>query len=40
MEKMDRSLISIFTMDEEKPELLQSMRDIAGLAGVLKDLSD
>ena len=40
MEKVDQSLISIFDMEEDKPELLQSMRDIAALAGVLEDLSD
>lgn len=37
---MDQSLISIFDMQEGKPELHQSMRDIAALAGVLQDLSD
>lgn len=37
---MDQSLISIFDIDEEKPELLQTMRDMAALAGVLNDLSD
>ncbi|MBZ9533273.1 hypothetical protein KGR20_03250 [Cytobacillus oceanisediminis] len=40
MEKMDQSLISIFNMDMEKPELLQTMRDMAALAGVLNELSD
>ncbi|QQZ08505.1 hypothetical protein [Heyndrickxia vini] len=40
MEKMDQSLISIFNMDADKPELLQTMRDMAALAGVLNDLSD
>ena len=40
MEKMAQSLISIFDVEEEKPELLQSLRDIAALAGVLEDLSD
>ncbi|WP_445669216.1 hypothetical protein [Margalitia sp. FSL K6-0131] len=40
MEKMDKSLISIFNMDVDKPELLQTMRDMAALAGVLNDLSD
>nr|WP_321166005.1 hypothetical protein [Heyndrickxia sporothermodurans] len=37
---MDQSLISIFNMDADKPELLQTMRDMAALAGVLNDLSD
>ncbi|MEK5379411.1 MAG: hypothetical protein ABTA16_13995 [Niallia sp.] len=37
---MDQSLISIFNMDMEKPELLQTMRDMAALAGVLNELSD
>nr|WP_187356781.1 hypothetical protein [Heyndrickxia shackletonii] len=37
---MDKSLISIFNMDVDKPELLQTMRDMAALAGVLNDLSD
>lgn len=40
MEKVDQSLISIFEMNEDKPELLQSMRDVAELAGVLNELSD
>ncbi|PAE10404.1 hypothetical protein CHI02_20225 [Niallia circulans] len=40
MDKMDQSLISIFNMDMEKPELLQTMRDMAALAGVLNELSD
>ncbi|WP_102272133.1 hypothetical protein [Cytobacillus massiliigabonensis] len=40
MGKMDQSLISIFNMDMEKPELLQTMRDMAALAGVLNELSD
>ena len=37
---MDQSLISIFDIDDNKPELLQSMRDIAALSGVLNELSD
>ncbi|MFC0470135.1 hypothetical protein ACFFHM_06255 [Halalkalibacter kiskunsagensis] len=35
---MDQSLTSIFTANESEPEVSQSMRDIASLAGVLKDL--
>lgn len=40
MEKVDKPLISIFEMNEDKPELLQTMRDMAALAGVLNELSD
>ncbi|WP_413375644.1 hypothetical protein [Alkalihalobacillus sp. 1P02AB] len=35
---MDHSLTSIFTANQSEPEVSQSMRDIASLAGVLKDL--
>ncbi|WP_433945537.1 hypothetical protein [Paenibacillus sp. SN-8-1] len=35
---MDRRLISIFQNDDSSPEMLQSMRDIASLSGVLSDL--
>lgn len=35
---MDKPLISIFESNESAPEMLQSMRDIAYLAGVLSDL--
>ncbi|MEK4403707.1 hypothetical protein MKZ26_04560 [Sporosarcina sp. FSL K6-6792] len=38
MGNVDRSLISIFKSSETAPEMLQSMRDIASLAGVLSDL--
>ncbi|ASA25835.1 hypothetical protein [Paenibacillus donghaensis] len=38
METVDQSLISIFNKDESAPELLQSMRDIAYLSGVLSEL--
>ncbi|QHC04468.1 hypothetical protein GRQ40_11225 [Anoxybacillus sp. PDR2] len=38
MEKMDQSLISIFQANESAPEVLQTMRDIASLSGVLSDL--
>nr|WP_234397021.1 hypothetical protein [Bacillus massiliglaciei] len=37
---MDQSLISIFNIEMEKPELHQTMRDMAALAGVLNELSD
>lgn len=40
MEELDKALISIFDTDGDKPELLQSMRDIAALSGVLSELSD
>ncbi|PRP51537.1 hypothetical protein ACRV5I_06075 [Bacillus halotolerans] len=40
MEKVDQSLISIFDVTDDKPELLQSMRDITQLSGVLTELSD
>ncbi|MGN7940975.1 hypothetical protein [Virgibacillus sp. 6R] len=40
MGKLDQPLISIFSIDEDKPELLQTMRDMAALAGVLNELSD
>ncbi|GAB2566199.1 hypothetical protein [Gracilibacillus alcaliphilus] len=40
MENMDQKLISVFEMDSDKPELLQSMRDIVAFSGVLKELSD
>lgn len=35
---MDKPLISVFDSSESAPEVLQSMRDIAYLAGVLSDL--
>lgn len=35
---MDKPLISIFESNESAPEMLQSMRDIAYLAGVLSEL--
>ncbi|MGO0059112.1 hypothetical protein ACTID9_03700 [Brevibacillus fluminis] len=38
MEKVDRPLVSVFQGDEAAPEIMQSMRDIASLAGVLGDL--
>ncbi|WP_216675691.1 hypothetical protein [Brevibacillus sp. HB1.3] len=38
MEKVDQPLISIFQSDESAPELMQSMRDIAYLTGVLSEL--
>ncbi|MDF2856765.1 MAG: hypothetical protein K0Q87_2616, partial [Neobacillus sp.] len=38
MEKVDQPLISIFQVNESNPEILQSMRDIASLSGVLSDL--
>lgn len=38
MEKVDQALISIFNSNESSPEMLQSMRDIAYLSGVLSDL--
>ncbi|MGG1662737.1 hypothetical protein [Brevibacillus sp. NRS-1366] len=38
MENVDRPLISIFQTDESASEILQSMRDIAYLTGVLSDL--
>ncbi|HUD01598.1 MAG TPA: hypothetical protein VMR37_04680 [Rhabdochlamydiaceae bacterium] len=38
MEEVDRPLISIFQADDSAPEILQSMRDIASLTGVLSDL--
>nr|WP_231784168.1 hypothetical protein [Lentibacillus sp. JNUCC-1] len=37
---MDQALISIFDVENDKPELLQSMRDLAALSGVLNELSD
>lgn len=36
---MAQSLISIFQADESRPEVMQSMQDIASLSGVLSDLS-
>ncbi|MDR7000246.1 hypothetical protein [Neobacillus niacini] len=38
MEKVDSSIISIFQADESNPEVLQSLKDIASLSGVLSDL--
>ncbi|WP_312116905.1 hypothetical protein [Brevibacillus reuszeri] len=38
MEKVDRPLISIFQFDDSAPEVIQSMKDIASLSGVLSDL--
>ncbi|MFP5111684.1 hypothetical protein ACSU64_04815 [Bacillaceae bacterium C204] len=38
MEKVDQSLISIFQVNDSNPEVLQTMRDIASLSGVLSDL--
>jgi hypothetical protein len=35
---VDQSLISIFQVNESNPEVMQSMRDIASLSGVLSDL--
>lgn len=35
---MDSTLISIFQTDQSAPEVLQSMRDIASLSGVLSEL--
>jgi hypothetical protein len=35
---MDQSLISIFQANESAPEVLQTMKDIASLSGVLSDL--
>lgn len=38
MEKMDTGLISIFQSQESAPEIMQSMKDISSLAGILSDL--
>ncbi|MFF2447910.1 hypothetical protein ACFVSW_12500 [Neobacillus sp. NPDC058068] len=38
MEKVDSSLISIFQTTGSAPEMMQSMKDISSLAGVLSDL--
>lgn len=38
MDTVDKPLISIFDNSESSPEMLQSMRDIAYLSGVLSDL--
>ncbi|MCM3439350.1 hypothetical protein [Metabacillus halosaccharovorans] len=38
MEKLDSGLISIFKSAESAPEIMQSMKDISSLAGVLSDL--
>lgn len=38
MEKMGSGLISIFHSTESAPEIMQSMKDISSLAGVLSDL--
>ncbi len=38
MEKVDSGLISIFQSNESAPEVMQSMKDISSLAGVLSDL--
>ncbi|MBZ5751701.1 MULTISPECIES: hypothetical protein [Metabacillus] len=38
MEKLDSGLISIFKSTESAPEIMQSMKDISSLAGVLSDL--
>lgn len=39
MEKMDRTIISIFKSDPHQPQMTRAMRDIISLAGVMKDLS-
>ncbi|MGG3468531.1 hypothetical protein ABES02_13745 [Neobacillus pocheonensis] len=39
MEKVDPSLISIFKAEENAPEVMQTMWDIASLSGVLGDLT-
>ena len=40
MDKMDiKAPISIFTSDYQTAEFMKSMRDLASLAGVLKELS-
>jgi hypothetical protein len=38
LEKVDRPLISIFQSEESGPEIMQSMRDLASLSGVLSEL--
>jgi hypothetical protein len=38
MEKVDKTLISIFKVNDSNPEVHQSMRDIASLSGVLSEL--
>ena len=38
MDKLDQSLISIFHNNESSAEMIQTMRDIAQLSGVLSDL--
>jgi hypothetical protein len=38
VEKLDSGLISIFKSTESAPEIMQSMKDISSLAGVLSDL--
>jgi hypothetical protein len=38
LEKLDQPLISIFQANKSNPEVLQSMKDIASLSGVLSDL--
>jgi hypothetical protein len=38
LEKVDKPLISIFQASESAPEVLQSMKDIASLSGVLSEL--
>lgn len=42
METMDhgKKLISVFATREEQPELIQAMRDVASLSGVLKELGE
>jgi len=39
MDKVDKSVISIFKSDQDQPEMNRAMRDIISLAGVMKDLS-
>jgi hypothetical protein len=38
VEKMDSGLISVFQSQESAPEIMQAMKDISSLAGVLSDL--
>jgi hypothetical protein len=38
LDKVDQPLISIFQENDSNPEVLQSLRDIASLSGVLSDL--
>lgn len=39
MVNLDKSLISVFKADERQPELMQVMRDLSTLSGVIQDLS-